>query len=199
MSDSEFEQRTEEEGKKDPMRGAAVGRVAAVIALVVGALLVVSAGLGGTASGGLRAHKTALAPLSVKATQLTIGLRVTPRTATRGKTVTYLLRVSNVGSAAARLLRVCYQIPGVPPKLILVSAPPGFQRGHTGLVCRRFASLPAGGTLIFKFRMQVPASARGGVIVSNAFARASGMVSFIFAQTPLTIGVTSPCPGPSAC
>ena len=93
--------------------------------------------------------------------------------------LTYLLRVSNVGSSAARLLRACYQIPGVPPKLILVSAPPGFVRGGGGLVCRRFASLPARGTLIFKFRIQVPASARGGVIVSNGYARASGMVSFI--------------------
>jgi hypothetical protein len=166
---------------------------------MVGALLAVSAVLGGSASGGVRAHKTALGPLSVKASQLTIGLRVTPRTATRGKTVTYLLRVSNVGSSAARLLRACYQIPGVPPKLILVSAPPGFVRGGGGLVCRRFASLPARGTLIFKFRMQVPASARGGVIVSNGYARASGMVSFISAQAPLTIGVASPCPRPSSC
>ena len=113
--------------------------------------------------------------------------------------LTYLLRVSNVGSSAARLLRACYQIPGVPPKLILVSAPPGFVRGGGGLVCRRFASLPARGTLIFKFRMQVPASARGGVIVSNGYARASGMVSFISAQAPLTIGVASPCPRPSSC
>ena len=170
-----------------------------VTVLIVGALLAVSAVLGGSASGGVRAHKTALGPLSVKASQLTIGLRVTPRTATRGKTVTYLLRVSNVGSSAARLLRACYQIPGVPPKLILVSAPPGFVRGGGGLVCRRFASLPARGTLIFKFRIQVPASARGGVIVSNGYARASGMVSFISAQAPLTIGVASPCPRPSSC
>lgn len=170
-----------------------------VTGLIAGALLAVAAIFGGTASGGLRAQKTTFAPLSVKASQLSIGLRVTPRTATRGKTVTYLLRVSNVGSAAARLLRVCYQIPGVPPKLILVSAPPGFVRGGGGLVCRRFASLPARGTLVFKFRMQVPASARGGVIVSNAYARASGMVSFISAQAPLTIGVASPCPRPSTC
>jgi uncharacterized repeat protein (TIGR01451 family) len=200
MSDSEFEQLTEEEGKKDPMCRAAVGRVATVIALVVGALLVVSAGFGGTASGGLRAQKTAFAPLSVKASRLSIGLRVTPRTATRGKTVTYLLRVSNVGDATARLLRVCDQ---VPHRLILVSAPPGFVRvrsvgGGGGLVCRRFARLPAGGTLIFKFRMQVPTSARGGVIVNTAYARASGMVSFIFAQAPLTVGVLSGC-SRSAC
>jgi uncharacterized repeat protein (TIGR01451 family) len=196
MSDSEFEQLTEEEGKKDPTRRAVVWRIAAVIALGVGALLVVSAGLGGTASGGLRAQKTALAPLSPNASRLSIGLRVTPRTATRGKTVTYLLRVSNVGDAAARLVRVCDQVPHT---LILVSAPPGFVRGGGGLVCRRFASLPAGGTLIFKFRMQVPASARGGVIVNTAYARASGMVSFIFAQAPLTVGVLAPCRSRSAC
>jgi hypothetical protein len=35
-------------------------------------------------------------------------------------------------------------------------------------------------------------TARGGVIVNTAYARASGMVSFIFAQAPLTIGVQSP-------
>jgi uncharacterized repeat protein (TIGR01451 family) len=173
-----------------------VRRVAAVTALVVGALLVVSAGLGGTASGGLRAEKTAFAPLSAQAARLTIGLRVTPRTATRGKTVTYLLRLSNVGDASASLVRVCDQ---VPLRLILVSAPPGFVRGGGGLVCRRFASLPVGGTVIFKFRMQVPSSAKGGVIVNTAYARARGMVSFIFAQAPLTIGVQSPCGPGSAC
>ena len=164
----------------------AARRVAVVTALVLGTVLVLS-GLAGTASGALRAEK------SPAASQLSIGLSVTPRTATRGKTVTYLLRVSNVGSSAARLLRACYQIPGVPPKLILVSAPPGFVRGGGGLVCRRFASLPAKGTLVFKFRLQVPSSARGGVIISHAYARASGMVSFISATTPLTVGVPVGC------
>lgn len=164
----------------------AARRVALVAALVVGAVLVFS-GLGGTASGAPRAQK------SPAASQLSIGLSVTPRTATRGKTVTYLLRISNVGSSAARLLRACYQIPGVPPKLILVSAPPGFVRGGGGLVCRRFASLPAKGTLVFKFRMQVPTSARGGVIISHGYARASGMVSFISATVPLTVGVPVGC------
>lgn len=173
------------------MSRVAARHVSVVTALVIAAVVVLS--LGGTASGALRAQKTASAPLSGKASQLSIGLRVTPRTATAGKTVTYFLRVSNVGSSAARLLRACYQIPGVPPKLILVSAPPGFVRGGGGLVCRRFASLPAGGTLIFKFRMQVPTSARGGVIISHGYARASGMVSFVSATVPLTIGVQSPC------
>lgn len=194
MSDSEFEQLTEEEGKKDSMFRVAVRR-AAVTALVVGALLAVSAGLGGTASGGLQAQKTAFAPLSVKASQLSIGLQVTPRTATRGQIVTYLLRVANVAGAPARLLRVCDQ---VPLRLSLVSAPTGFVGTHHRLFCRRFASLPARGTVIFKFRMKVPASAKGGVIINTAYARASGMVSFIYAQVPLTIGVQSPC-GRSAC
>ena len=170
----------------------AARHVAVTTALLVGAVLVVSS-LGGTASGAVRTQKAAFAPLGPNASQLSIGLQVTPRTATAGKTVTYLLRVSNIGSSAARLLRACYQIPGVPPKLILVSAPPGFVRGGGGLVCRRFASLPAKGTLVFKFRMQVPTSARGGVIVSHGYARASGMVSFISATAPLTIGVASPC------
>lgn len=165
-------------------------RHVAVTAFVVGALLIVSAGLGGSAAGGVRAQTTSLSPLSSAASRLSIGLRVTPRTATRGKIVTYLLRLSNVGDASARLVRVCDQ---VPLRLMLVSAPPGFVRGGGGLVCRRFASLPVGGTVIFKFRMQVPTSARGGVIVNTAYARASGMVSFIYAQVPLTIGVLSPC------
>lgn len=167
----------------------AARRVAVVTALAVGAILVVS-GLGGTASGAMRAQQTPSGPHSLKASRLTIGLQVTPRTATRGKTVTYLMRVSNVGDSAARLLRVCDQVPA---RLILVSAPPGFVRGGGGLVCRRFATLPAGGTLIFKFRMQVPTSARGGVIVNTAYARASGMVSFIFARAPLTVGVPVGC------
>jgi uncharacterized repeat protein (TIGR01451 family) len=194
MSDSEFKQVTEEEGKKDPTFRVAVRR-GAVTALVVGALLVVSAGLGGTASGGLRAQKTAFAPLRLDATRLSIGLRVTPRTATRGQTVTYLLRVSNVGSDPARLLRVCDQ---VPLRMILVSAPPGFVSTHHRLECRRFASLPVGGTVIFKFRMKVSPSARGGVVINTAYARARGMVSFIYAQVPLTIGVRSGC-SRSAC
>lgn len=172
----------------------AARHVAVITALVAGAVMLVSV-LGGTASGALRPQKTALAPLSPAASHLSIGLRVTPRTTTRGKTVTYLLRVSNVGDSAARLLRVCDQVPHT---LILVSAPPGFVRGGGGLVCRRFASLPAGGTLIFKFRMQVPSTARGGVIVNTAYARASGMVSFIFAQAPLTVGVLGGC-GRGAC
>jgi uncharacterized repeat protein (TIGR01451 family) len=169
----------------------AVRRVAAVTALVVGALLVASAGLGGTASGGLRAKKTAFVPLSPDAARLTIGLRVTPRTATRGQTVTYLLRVSNVGDATASLVRVCDQ---VPLRLILVSAPPGFVSTHHRLLCRRFPRLPVGGTAVFKFRMKVSPSARGGVVVNTGYARWRGAVSFIYAQVPLTIGVLSGCP-----
>lgn len=188
MSDPEFKPVTEEEGK-DPVFRVAVRR-GAVTALVVGALLVVSAGLGGTASGGQRAEKTAFAPLSAQAARLTIALRVTPRTATRGKTVTYLLRLSNVGDATASLVRVCDQ---VPLRLILVSAPPGFVSGGARLLCRRFARLPVGGTVIFKFVMRVSPSAKGGVVVNTAYARWRGAVSFIYAQTPLTIGVLVGC------
>ena len=172
----------------------AARRVAAVTALVVGALLVVSAGLGGTASGGLRAKKTAFTPLSARAARLTIGLRVTPRTATRGKTVTYLLRLSNVGDATASLVRVCDQ---VPLRLILVSAPPGFVRvapdwsaGDSLGAGRRNGD--------FKFVMRVSPSAKGGVVVNTAYARWRGAVSFIYAQTPLTIGVLVGC-SRSAC
>jgi uncharacterized repeat protein (TIGR01451 family) len=174
------------------MRTAAVlQRIAAVSALfIAGALLVVSPGVGSTASGGLRAN----APHRLAATQLSVGLQVTPRTATRRQIVTYRLRVSNTGTTSARLLRVCYQIP---PRLLFVSAPAGFVRGGGGLLCRRLASLPVNGTLIFKFRMQVSPSARGGVIISNAYARAAGMVSFVFARAPLTVGVLSPCSAPS--
>ena len=158
------------------------------------AFLVVSAGLGGTASGGLKANNAA--PLTPSATQLSIGLRVTPRTATRGTTVTFLLRLTNVGTGPARLVRVCQQ---VPLRLTLVSAPPGFVGTHHRLYCKRFASLPAKGTAIFKFRMRVSPTAKGGVVINTAYARASGMVSFIYAQTPLTIGVLSPCGPHSVC
>jgi uncharacterized repeat protein (TIGR01451 family) len=175
------------------VRAAALQRVVAVTALVVGALLVFSAVLGGTASGALRTQK---APLRADATQLKVGLQVTPRTATRGQTVTYLLRVTNTGDTSARLLRVCDQVPA---RLTLVSAPPGFVRGGGGLVCRRIASLPTAGTLVFKFRMQVPSSAQGGVVVNTAYARARGMVSFVYAQAPLTIGVQSPCGSRATC
>jgi uncharacterized repeat protein (TIGR01451 family) len=174
----------------------AVRRAAAVTALVIGALLVVSAGLGGTATGGLGAKKTAVAPLSVAATQLKIGLRVTPPTATRGQTVTYVLRVSNVGSTTASLVRVCTQ---VPLRLTLVSAPRGFVSGSRRSLCRRFPRLPVGGTLVFNFRMRVSPSAPGGVVINTGYARASGMESFIYAQVPLTIGVLGKCGPRSAC
>jgi uncharacterized repeat protein (TIGR01451 family) len=178
------------------MSRVAARRVAVGIALVVAALLVVSAGFGGTASGGLRAKNPAVAPLSVAATQLTVGLRVTPRTATRGQTVTYLLRVSNVGSTTASLVRVCTQ---VPLRLTLVSAPPGFISGSRRSLCRRFARLPVGGTLVLNFRMRVSPSAKGGVVTNTGYARARGMESFIFAQTPLTIGVPVGCRSRWAC
>ncbi len=172
----------------------AARHVAVITVLVVGAVMLVSV-LGGTASGALRAKKTAFAPLSAQAARLTIGLRVTPRTATRGKTVTYLLRLSNVGDASASLVRVCDQ---VPLRLTLISAPPGFVSGGARLVCRRFARLPVGGTVIFKFLMRVSPSAKGGVVVNTAYARWRGAVSFIYAQTPLTIGVLVGC-SRSAC
>jgi uncharacterized repeat protein (TIGR01451 family) len=195
MSDSEFEQVTEQQGKKNPAVRVSVGR-GAVTALVVGVLLVVAAGLGATASGGLRAQKTAFAPLRLNASPLSIGLRVTPRTAIRGQTVTYLLRISNVSGAPARVLRVCDQ---VPLRMILVSAPPGFVGTHHRLECRTFPSLPVGGTAIFNFQMKVSPTARGGVVINTAYARARGMVSFIYAQVPLTIGVKSPCGAGPAC
>jgi uncharacterized repeat protein (TIGR01451 family) len=159
-------------------------RHAGLIAALVGASIVVLSGVAGTASNG------AAVPLKRDATNLSVGLRVTPRTATRGKVVTYLMRVTNTGTGSARLLRVCDQIP---LELTLVSAPPGFVRGGGRLVCRRFASLPANGTLVFKFQMRVSASARGGVVVNTAYARASGMVSFVYAQASLTIGVLGKC------
>jgi hypothetical protein len=166
-------------------------RTIAVVTALFGTLLVVAAGLGGTASG---------AQLSPTATTLKVGLAVTPRTATRGKTVTFVLRVTNPGAAPARLLRVCYQMPNpVTPPLVMLSAPAGFVRGHSGTWCRRFASLPAHGTVLFTFRLRVSTTARGGVATSTGYARASGMESFVFAQAPLTIGVLGPCGRPSAC
>lgn len=164
--------------------------VAAFTALVVGALLVVSAGLGGTASGG--AKKAApFVPSSPEAVRVSIGMRVVPRIAKRGQTVTYLLRVSNVGDDPARLLRVCNQ---VPQGLTLVSAPPHFRRVG-GLVCRTFASLPVGGTAIGNFRMKVSLSARVGVVVNTASARATGTARVI-AQARLR--VVRPCPSRGA-
>ena len=165
-------------------------KFAAVTALL-GTLVVVAAGLGGTASGG---------QLSPSATTLKVRLAVTPRTATRGQTVNFLLRVTNPGTTPARLLRVCYQMPNpVTPPLVMLSAPAGFVRGHSGTWCRRFASLPAHGTVLFTFRLRVSTTARGGVVNSTGYARASGMESFVFAQTPLTIGVPVGCGRPSAC
>ena len=77
------------------MSRAATRRIATVAALVVGACVVALAGLGGTASGGLRAQKAApFAPSRLAVVRVSIGMRVVPRIAKQGQTVTYLLRVS---------------------------------------------------------------------------------------------------------
>ena len=123
-------------------------RTIAAVTALLGTLLVVAAGLGGTASGG---------QLSPNATQLNVRLAVTPRTATRGKTVTFLLRVTNPGATPARPPRVCYQMPDpVTPPLVMLSAPAGFVRGHSGTWCRRFASLPAHGTVLLRSGCESP-------------------------------------------
>ena len=115
-----------------------------VTALVVGAGVVVLAALGGTASGGLRAEKAApLAPSRVDVARVTIGMRVVPRIAKQGQTVTYLLRITNTGDDPARSLRICNQ---VPQGLTFVSGPPFFTRGGGGLVCRTLTSLPINAT-----------------------------------------------------
>jgi uncharacterized repeat protein (TIGR01451 family) len=165
------------------MTRAAARRVAVVTALVVGAGVVVSAGLGGTASGGLRAKKAApLAPSRADVVRLRIGLRVVPRTATRGRIVTYLMRVSNTGDETASALRVCDQ---VPRGLTFLSGPPNF-RNLGGSVCRTFRSLPPGVTLILNFKMQVSSSAPTGVVVNTATARAAGTAR-LSASASLTI------------
>ncbi len=172
------------------MSRVAVRRVAVVTALVVGAGVLVSAGLGSTASRGSRAEKAApFSPSKLDAVRLKVGLRVTPRATARGKTVTYLMRVSNVGADPALLLRVCDT---VPQGLTLVSAPPHFVL-RRGSVCRTFTSLPVGGTGIINFRMKVSSSASAGVVVNTASARARGMSRALFARASLRI--FAPCPG----
>ena len=170
------------------MSRAAARRVATVTALVVGVCVVALAGLGGTASGGLQAKAAPLAPSRVEVARLSIGMRVVPRTAKRGQTVTYVLRVSNTGDDPARTLRVCNQ---VPQGFTLVSAPPHFTLGRGGLVCRTIFSLPIAGTAFGNFRMRVSPSARASVVVNTASARATG-VARVTAQAQLRI--VNPCP-----
>ena len=171
------------------MSRAAARRVAKVTALVVGAWMVALAALGGTASGGLRAEKAApFTPSRAEVVRVSIGMRVAPRIAKQGQTVTYVLRVSNTGDDPARSLRVCIQ---VPQGLTLVSSPPNFARGGGGLVCRTFTSLPIGATAVGNFRMRVSLSARAGVVVNTASARAPGMAA-VNAQAQLR--VVGPCP-----
>ena len=168
------------------MSHAAARRVAIVTALVVGAWVVALAGLGGTASGGLRAKKAAHAPSRLEAVRVSIGMRVVPRIAKRGQTVTYRLRVSNTGDDPARSLRICVQ---VPLGLTFVSGPPHFAlRG--GSVCRTLTSLPIAGTAIGNFRMKVSSSAKAGVVVNTASASAPGMAR-VTAQAQLRI--VGPC------
>lgn len=169
------------------MTRAAARRIAVVTALVVGAGVFVSAG--GTASGGLRAQKAApFAPSRLAVVRVSIGMRVVPRIAKQGQTVTYRLRVSNTGDDPARALRICNQ---VPRGLTFVSGPPHFALGRGGLVCRTLTSLPIGGTAIGNFRMKVSPSAKVGVVVNTASARAPGMAR-VTAQAQLRI--VGPCP-----
>ena len=113
-------------------------------------------------------------------------MRVVPRIAKQGQTVTYRLRVSNTGDDPARALRICIQ---VPRGLTFVSGPPHFAlRG--GSVCRTLTSLPIAGTAIGNFRMKVSSSAKAGVVVNTASARAPGMAR-VTAQAQLRI--VGPC------
>ena len=169
------------------MSRVAARRIAVVTALVVGSGVVVSAGLGGTASAGLRAKAAPLAPSRLAVARLSISMRVAPRTAKQGQTVTYALRISNTGDDPARSLRICVQ---VPLGLTLVSAPPNFTRSG-GSVCRTLASLPINATAFGNFRMRVSSSARAGVVVNTASARATG-VARVTAQAQLRI--VGPCP-----
>jgi uncharacterized repeat protein (TIGR01451 family) len=142
--------------------------------------VIVSAGLGSTAS-------APLAPSRADVARLSIGMRVVPRTAKQGQTVTYLLRITNSGDDPARALRICNQVPA---GLTLVSAPPHFTlRG--GLVCRTLTSLPVNATAIGNFKMRVSLSAKPGVVVNTASARAPG-VAPVTARAQLRI--VGPCP-----
>ena len=115
-------------------------------------------------------------------------MRVVPRIAKQGQTVTYLVRVSNTGDDPARSLRICNQ---VPQGLTFVSGPPHFTLGAGGLVCRTLTSLPIQATAFGNFRMRVSPSARAGVVVNTASARGTG-VARITAQAQLRI--VGPCP-----
>jgi uncharacterized repeat protein (TIGR01451 family) len=173
------------------MSRAPARRVATVTALVVGAWVVALAGLGGTASGGLRAKAAPFAPSRLEAIRVSIGMRVVPRIAKQGQTVTYLTRVTNSRRSTdpALQLLVCNQ---VPQGLTLVSAPPDFALGRGRSVCRRFTRLPIGVTLILNFRMKVSLSAKAGVVVNTASAKAPGMARSVKAQAQLR--VLGPCP-----
>jgi uncharacterized repeat protein (TIGR01451 family) len=164
-----------------------VRRVAVVTSLLVGAGVVVSAGLAGTTSTGMRVKKAVpLAPSKVAAARVSISMRAVPRTAKQGQTVTYVLRVSNTGDDPARALRICIQ---VPQGLTFVSAPPHFRRSG-GSVCRTLTSLPISATATGNFRMRVSPSARAGVVVNTASARGPG-VARVSAHAQLRI--VAPC------
>ena len=168
------------------MSHAAARRVAIVTALVVGAWVVALAGLGGTASGGLRARRLRTHRPGPRPSESQSACGWCRALRKQGQTVTYRLRVSNTGDDPARALRICNQ---VPQGLTFVSGPPHFAlRG--GSVCRTLTSLPIAGTAIGNFRMKVSSSAKAGVVVNTASARAPGMAR-VTAQAQLRI--VGPC------
>jgi uncharacterized repeat protein (TIGR01451 family) len=119
-------------------------------------------------------------------------MSASPRTVTRGKTVSFTLHLRNIGASPAIRVRVCNRMPGALVPL------PAFRfviRGN--LLCGTIQRLPVAGGVVMVLKGQVSQSAQGGVVTNRASARALNS-AFVRASAQVTIGVLGPC-GRSLC
>ena len=169
---------------------AALQRVAAVTVLI-GAATCVSGMAGDVALSAVKA--TPAVPAGHQAaTKLSLSMSASPRTVTRGKTVSFALHVRNIGTSPAIRVRICNQMPGALVPL------PAFRFVRRGNVqCGTIQRLPVQGGVVMDLKGQVSQSAPGGVVTNRASAKAVNSAS-VQASAQVTIRVLGPC-GRSLC
>ena len=86
-----------------------------------------------------------------------------PATASLGDSITYALRVSNVGDAGAMKVRVC----DTPPSGLTVTSAPGFRRSGKS-VCTTVSKLPIGKSKTFHVTARVTTTRGPGRLINHA-------------------------------
>ena len=103
-------------------------------------------------------------PSGPAGTRLTLHKSATPGSVSVGGTVTFTLRVTNIGNASALKVRVC----DTPPAALAIVSAPGFHRSGAA-ECITISNLGQGVTK--SFRLTARATGGGGVATNRATAR----------------------------